>query len=218
MPRERFTDRRAVAVDQIKDACWHTRLIHDLRVQISRQRGNLTGLQYHRTSHRQCRRDLATHLIQRPVPGRDQPADPDGLLDHPVWPQILAERIGLQDFSGLGNVAETRIGLRGAGQLDGGPHFKANRLCDLTNAPLKNLGHPLEHSDSLFDAGLAEGLKGRFRRRDSSIDVCLCPQRNRRTGFFCGRIQHFKRFWRDGVNPLTIDIELCVLAHDDLGY
>ena len=84
-----------------------------------------------------------------------------------MWPQILGERVGLQDFSGLGNVAETRVGLRGTGQLDGGPHFEANRLGDFTDASLKNLGHPLEHADSLFDAGLAEGLKGRFRRRYS---------------------------------------------------
>ena len=68
-------------------------------------------------------------------------------------------------------MAQSSIGLRGAGQLDRRTHFETNGLGDLANTALKNLRHPLEHTHALFHRGLAKGFKRGFGCGHRQIDV-----------------------------------------------
>ena len=171
MARQGLTDSGSVAVDQIEYARGNARLIHNLCIEISRQRRDLAGLKHHSAAHRQRRRNLTADLIERPIPGRDQTAHTDGLFHHPVRAQILGEGVVLQNLRGFGDVAQSGISLRGARQFDRGTHFQSNRLSNLGNAALENLCHPLEHSDTLLHRGLAKGFKRGLGRGNRQIDV-----------------------------------------------
>ena len=171
MARQGLTDSGSVAVDQIEYARGNARLIHNLCIEISRQRRNFAGLKHHGAAHRQRRRDLTADLIEGPIPGRNQTAHTDGLFHHPVRAKIFGEGIAFQNLRGFGDVAQSGIGLCGARQFDRGTHFQANRLGNLANAALKNLCHPLEHSDTLFDGGLAKGFKRGLGRGNRQIDI-----------------------------------------------
>ena len=171
MARQRLANSRPVAVDQIEYASGYARLIHNFCVEVSRQRRDFAGLEHHCAAYGQRRRHLTTDLIERPVPRRNQAAHADGLFHHPVLTQILGEGVVLQNLCSFGDVAQPGIGLCSARQFNGGAHFQSNRFGNLANAALENLCHPLEHSDPLFDGGLAKGFKRGLGRGNRQIDV-----------------------------------------------
>ena len=88
-----------------------------------------------------------------------------------MWAQIFRKGIALKNFCRLGNVPQSRVRLRSAGQFDGGTHFKANRFSNLSDTALENLRHPLQHLYSLFNRSLTEGLKRGLRRSHCQINV-----------------------------------------------
>src|SRR5687767_8549317 len=74
MARDCITDSRAIAIDQIEDPLRHTGLFENLSEYVRTQRSDFARLQDHGAAGRERGCDFAADLIDRPVPGRDEPA------------------------------------------------------------------------------------------------------------------------------------------------
>ena len=115
--RQRSPGRRPGAQDEVRDAVGHARLGQQLHQDDRRVRGELARLEDERAAGTERRRHLPRRLEQRVVPGRDQPADPDRLVDD------LAARVrdpGLDEAPvvGGGEVAEPAEAVRDVVHVD----------------------------------------------------------------------------------------------------
>ena len=105
MGGDRRADALPVAIDEIEDPRGRACRMHDFREDISGERRNLGRLQHHGAAAGERRRDLAQNLAQRPVPGRDEAADADRLLDQKRGPPLFLKGIIFQRGDGDGQMA-----------------------------------------------------------------------------------------------------------------
>ena len=92
MARDRFADRRAVAVDDVQHAGGKADLDRGVGQQVAVERRHLRRLEHHRAAGGDRRRDLRHDLVQRIVPRRDHADDAERLAHDDRVADRLLER------------------------------------------------------------------------------------------------------------------------------
>ena len=156
---------------QVEHASRHAGSVHDLGEDVPGEGRNFRGLQHHGAAGRDGGRHLADDLVQRPVPGRDEPADADGLLHQEGRAALFFELEVLQDVDGGGQVAHADRYLGALGEGGGGAHFLGHREGQVAEALLVLGQYAVEDVEALLAGGLGPGLEGLLGGGDSLVDV-----------------------------------------------
>ena len=159
------------------------------------------------------RNDLAGDLVDRPVPGGDQAADTDRLLDDAGRAAIFLELEVLQDGDGGLQVADTDGGLGALGEGGGGAHLLGDGVGHVAEALLVFGGDALQKIDAFLAAGLREGGERLARGLGGLIDVGGGAHGDLASHFFIGGIDHIQRLGRHGIDPSAVDVEFQIVAH-----
>jgi hypothetical protein len=128
--REAATDGRAVAMHEIEDAGREAGFLDRLGEQKRAQGRKLARLQDECAARGERRRDLGGDLVERPVPRRDQRADPDRLAGDGGVAAPLDEGEGRQDLARDPHMRERERHLRGARIADRRAHLEGQALRD----------------------------------------------------------------------------------------
>ena len=213
MSRNGLTDGGAVAVDEIEHALGHTGRVHHLGEEDGVEGSDFARLQHHGAAGGEGRGDLAHDLVDRPVPGGDEAAHPDGLAHDEGTSLEVLELVGLQNRDHLVEMAQSRGGLGLGGEEGGRPHLHRDGLGDVVVACLVRLDDALEEGDPLLSRGVGVGGEGGPCRFHRAVDVGGRAQADLRHGFFGGGVDHVESAGRDGIDPGAVDIELEVVTH-----
>ena len=109
---------------------------------------------------------------------------------------------------------KTRIAyLRIAAKVDWAPHLLCCRDSHLFSAFVEFNGQTLKNSNAFFLAGISPSFESTLRRCNRAINILSTTHADLRIGLLSRRINDRQSLWLDGINPLTVDIELSVLAH-----
>ena len=156
--------------------------------------------------------DLAGDLVDRPVPGRDQAADADRLLDDARRAAVFLE---LKFFSTSMAVVMWTMPRPAWAPRPGGrrAHFLGDGVGDVAEALLVFGQDALQQVDALLAAGLGIGLERPPGGLDGLVDVG-----GRAGGDVAARPPrwpgcHIEGLGRDRVDPLAVDVEFHVFAH-----
>ena len=143
--RQRRADLCARAQDEVGDAGRQSGLLEHVHQQDGGGGGELAGLEDEGVAGQQRRGHLPGGLQQRVVPGRDQGADPDRLVDHPADRVVAAgvdhpAGVGAGDAAVVAEAADDVVdvvlgldqalaGVQGLGAGEGGlvPHQQVGR-------------------------------------------------------------------------------------------
>ena len=94
-------------------------------------------------------------------------------------------------------------------------HFVAYRLGDVVVAILELRKDRLKQRQALFTGGLRERRERAFGGCYCLVDVRGRAKADSAVGFFGRRIDHIKRAGLDRVDPLSVNLELQLLEHED---
>ncbi len=203
-----------VAEHHVVHAGRHARGIHDLGEDLARVRRNFGRLQDHRAAGGQRRVDLARDLVDRPVPRRDQTADPDRLLHHAASCRA---------------VPRSRSSSARRWPSGGGP-------CPCRPAVPRpaTAAHPSPRSPRRRGRRCASEYSARIAcSRSSGSSRLLCdqvanarraaltalstsaaePDRDPAGHLLGGRVVDVQRVRLDRIDPLAVDVELQIFAH-----
>ena len=116
---------------------------------------DFAGLQHHRTTGSQRRRDLARNLILRPVPWRDQATHANWLAGEHEVAFVALPVIVTHQLQHRRKVREpaARLGLRR--ETARRAHFTTDRLAHLAHATLVNIDNTLQRSKAARAAATA---------------------------------------------------------------
>src|SRR5690606_21081926 len=203
----------AITIDQVEYPGRYAGFIQHFGQQQGRQRCHFGRLQHHGATGGQGRSNLAGQLVDRPVPGGDQPAHADWLLDHQGVTDALFEFEFLQRLQGGGEMAGAGGGLGVFGQLGRRAHFQGNRLRKVGAAALVDIQDTVQQDDAVFAAGRRVGLDGGTGGGDGGVDVLSVTQGDGRDHFLGGGIDHVYRAITLGRYPLAVDIGVLFVAH-----
>ena len=204
---------RPIAIDEVEHTSRHSSLVQDLGEHDPAEGSNLGGFQHHGAAHRQRRRDLARHLIHRPVPGRDEAAHADGLFRDQRGAAQLVEYIGFEDFHRRGEMPDPDGRLRTLRQRLRCPHFLGDGVRHVIIAALIHLHDAPQQGQPLLTCGMGETRKGTLGRGHCQIHIGRRTQADHACGLLGGRVDHIQRAGSDRLHPLTVDVEISVLAH-----
>ena len=180
MAGERRSDNRALAIDQIEDARRHTRFMQDLGIEHRRQRGEFGRLQDHGAAGGERRGNLEHHLVHRPVPRRDETANPDGFLQDHIAIAGRFEFELLQRLDEALQMADADDGLRFLRQRARCAHLCGDRFCHLVIAGLVDRKNALQQLDPLGLAGLRIGRKRGIGSLDRPVGIRSTAHRDDR--------------------------------------
>ena len=148
-------------------------------------------------------------MIDRPIPGRDETADPDRLFEYDL--SVVEALLLFQLFQRVDEsieVADRRICLRLPGHRNGRAHLKTHGLRKLFKAALADKPNAPQQCQSLRFTGLTKVLKRRLCCRDRHINIRLITQSNLRHLVSRSRVENGHRLSGLGHDPLAIDIKL----------
>ena len=117
-----------VAIHEVEDAGGHARRIENLGEHDSVERGDLAGLEHHRTTCGERRGHLYRDLVNRPVPRRDKAAYADRFAQDVGRSDLLFEIVFAQRLERCLEVLWTAVRLRATGETPGGPHLVHDRF------------------------------------------------------------------------------------------
>ena len=206
---------RTVSVNQIENARGHARRLESLGEDDARERRDFGGLQDHRAACGERWRDLAGGLVQRPIPGRDEAADADRLLDDQRRAAKLLERVAFQHLGGGSEMRRAHGGLGALGEPDGRAHLLGDGLGHILMTFLELCDDPLEQLETLLASRAREALEGFGRRLHRAVHIRGGAQRDVAANRLGRGVDHRERLRLDRGDPASVDVEFQIVAHRD---
>lgn len=152
MRRDGLPDCRPVPIDKIEYAARETRFMDNVRQQHGAERRNFAWLQHHGATRRQSGRDFGGHLIERPVPWRDQAAYADGFAPDNSSAHPLLELILGKHPRSFFKMEECHGRLAFGRECDWRAHFKSHQPRKFGQTCLEALNDTAKPGQALFDA------------------------------------------------------------------
>ena len=174
---------------------------------------DLARLEHHGAARGERGDDLAEELIHRPVPRRDHPDHPDGLLQHARLAEVFLELERLQDLQHRHRVREPHGRLRVPTELHGRAHLVRDRGTDVGEARLVGGEERAEERDPLLARRLRERLERAPRRRDRGVHVLGPAERQLADHLLGGRVDHVELALRSRHDPRAVDVDLRQVVH-----
>ena len=215
MRADRRSDRRTVSIDQIENARRHARRIESFRKDYGREGRDLGRFQNHRAAGGQRRRDLAGDLVERPVPGRDETAYADRLLDDQRRAAKLFEGVAFQHLGGGSEMRRAHGGLGALGEPDGRAHLLGDGLGHILMTFFEFCDDPLEQFETLLASRARKAFEGCDRRLHRTVDIRGGAQRDAAANPLRRGIDHRERLRLDRGDPASVDVEFQIVAHRD---
>jgi hypothetical protein len=168
---DRFADHRPGAVHDVEDARRDPRGRGHLGEQGGGERGEHAGLEHHRATGEQRRRDLRDCLIQGGVPRRDRADDADRLAHEQRVAQFLlpGEAVGHRGEAARHLVGQP--GLHDLGVRDRRTHLGGDGGGEVVDGALDAVGDPGDRGGPLTDRHSRPRRERALRGRDSPVDV-----------------------------------------------
>ena len=214
MARQRHTHTRAVAVDKVEHPGRHARGVQDLGEDVGRIRSDLRRFQDDGAAGRQRRVDLDRDLVDRPVPGRDQTADADRLLGDQrllrVAPRTESSSARRWPWSGAPIPRKTC----GPAANEGGAPISSVTASARSSARFwysaRMACNRSRRCSRVLCDQRGEGSPGGL---DRHVDIGRRPQRDLPGNLLRYRVFHVESIGPQRVDPLSVDVELQVFAH-----
>ena len=213
MAGQRSADAGAVALHQVEHAGRHAGGMHDLSEDVAGERGHFRRLQHHGAAGGDGRGHLADDLVQRPVPGGDEAADADRFFDDHRRAAVFFELEVLQHGGGRTQVAHADRNLRALRQRRRRAHFLGDRGGQVAEALLVLGEDAVQDVQALFAGGLRPGHERLLGGLHGLVHVGGAAERDLARDFFSRWVDDVERLGFDRIDPLTVDVELQVLAH-----
>ena len=208
MARQGHTNARSITIDQIEHTGRHASVVHDFGKQQCVERRDFAGLENHRATGGQCRRNLGGNLVERPVPGRDHRAHTDGLAHHAGPLAVFMKLERLQRTDSLFEVTHTSRHLRGGGDFHGRAHLLRDDAGHFFGAGQIHLNNFFQQRGTLGRRGLGKAGKRLARRFHRIIDIFGITQPDRGKRFAIGRVDDRQLLLACRLDPLPVDIGL----------
>ena len=202
---------RTSAVDHIEDSGRQPGCGDDLGKDVGVDGRLLARFQHHRATGCNSRRNLATDLIQGPVPGRDKSTCTDRFFDDIGRTANLLETEIPEELDNGTKVRHAGTDLSGTSQAHRRTHLAANGPRQLGNA----ISHPredvLNNVNALVNARLRPQRKCRPGGSGRRIHIFSGSKRNGGKGCFTGGIDHVQLSPALGRDPFTINVKLIAI-------
>ena len=186
--------------------------MEDLGQHLAREMRFARGLEHHRAARRDGGEDFDGDLIDRPVPGRDEPADADRLLDdHRRAAQFLEPELLEHLDRGL-EMAGAEEDVEAVGERGGRAHFLHHGRAEIGLAPLIFGQDRLQQIQAFLTAGLRPAGEGLARGLDRTIHIRGAAERDPSRHPFGGRIDGLMDLVLDRIDPLPVDVKFQIFA------
>ena len=162
----------------------------------------------------QGRKDFYGDLVEWPVPGCNQTADADGLLDNKGVTPLVLKFESLKHCDRSVEVSRTKEGVESCCQCARCAHLLCDGLRQLRLALVIFDFDRFEQVQAFIPSGLRIGFKRLFCRSHRLVDIFCRAKRNSPRNRLCSGVNEIDGIVASRVNPLTIYVEFQVLAHD----
>ena len=208
MARQGRPGNRALTLDQVEGARREAGGVDNLGIERRRQGRVLRGFQNAGAAGGERRNDLESDLVDRPVPRRDQAADPDGLAHQDLAVrQRLARVLLFQCLYERLEMADSRIGLRLARHGDRRAHLGGHRPGEVLQPGGRFFQQPVQERQPLRLGRPRIGFERGGGRSDGAVHVGLVAKDDRADPLFGRGIQDGKFRLARRRHPFAADVK-----------
>ena len=161
MRRHRRADHGPFALDQVEYARGQVGRMNDFGEYLTGKRGNLRRLEHDGAPCGYSRGDLGADLVDRPVPGRNQPADADGFHDDSCGTPVFREAEIPESRDGRLEMPHAHRRLHALREPGGRSHLFGNGGGQIADPFLKFCEYSLQRLESFLPGRGAPNLCGR---------------------------------------------------------